>query len=67
MVRWALYLDYSGDSVGTFREVDESRDRVANRITVAKMIVASGGQDGEKRTFSEVKLTGLLGSKETEI
>lgn len=64
MARWALYLDHS---VGTFGEVDESRDRVASRITVAKMIVASGGQDGEKRTFSEAKLTGLLGSKEQEI
>lgn len=53
--------------MGTSGEADESRGRVTSRITVAKMIEASGGQDGEKRTFSEVKLTGLLRSKETEI
>lgn len=40
---------------------------MTSRITVAKMIVASGGQDEEKRLFLEVKLTEILRSEAAEI
>lgn len=52
---------------GTSWEEDESRGQLTSRIEMAKMRVASGGQDREKRTFSEVKWTGLWESKEAEI